>query len=38
VDGERDGSCTCKGFTYHKQQKPCKHIAAVQTLVRLGRL
>jgi hypothetical protein len=38
VDGERDGSCTCKGFTYHKHQKPCKHIAAVQALVQLGKL
>jgi hypothetical protein len=38
VDGERDGSCTCKGFTYHKHQKPCKHLAAVQALVRLGKL
>jgi hypothetical protein len=38
VDGQADGSCTCKGWTYHKQQKPCKHIAAVQALVRLGKL
>jgi hypothetical protein len=38
LDGERDGSCTCKGFTYHRQQKPCKHLAAVQALVRLGKL
>ena len=38
VDGERDGSCTCKGFLYHRHQKPCKHISAVQTLVRLGKL
>ena len=38
VDGQADGSCTCKGFTYHRHQKPCKHISAVQTLVRLGKL
>jgi hypothetical protein len=38
LDGERDGSCTCKGFTYHRHQKPCKHISAVQTLVKLGKL
>jgi hypothetical protein len=38
LDGERDGSCTCKGFLYHRHQKPCKHISAVQTLVRLGKL
>jgi hypothetical protein len=38
VDGQADGSCTCKGFTFHKHNKPCKHLAAVQALVRLGKL
>ena len=38
VDGAADGSCTCKGFTFHRHGKPCKHISAVQTLVRLGKL
>jgi hypothetical protein len=38
VDGSSDGSCTCKGFTYHKHQKPCKHLAAVRALVQLGKL
>jgi hypothetical protein len=38
VDGAADGSCTCKGFLFHKQHKACKHISAVQTLVRLGKL
>jgi hypothetical protein len=38
VDGGSDGSCTCKGFTFHRHQKPCKHIAAVQALVKLGKL
>jgi hypothetical protein len=38
VDGQADGSCTCKGFLYHRHQKPCKHLAAVQVLVQLGKL
>ena len=38
VDGSSDGSCTCKGFTYHQHHKPCKHIAALQALVRLGKV
>ena len=38
VDGARDGSCTCKGFTFHKHGAACKHISAVQALVRLGKL
>jgi hypothetical protein len=38
LDGERDGSCTCKGFTFHKHGAACKHISAVQALVKLGKL
>jgi hypothetical protein len=38
VHGSSDGSCTCKGFTYHQHHKPCKHIAALQALVRLGKV
>jgi hypothetical protein len=38
VDGRADGSCTCKGFTYHRHQKPCKHLAALQVLIGLGKV
>jgi hypothetical protein len=38
VDGAADGSCTCKGFTYHRHQKPCKHIAALKVLIGLGKV
>src|SRR5262245_61351022 len=30
VDGQRDGSCTCRGFVFHRHGKACKHISAVQ--------
>src|SRR5262245_52802665 len=29
VEGEANGSCTCKGHTYHRHGKPCKHLAAL---------
>jgi hypothetical protein len=38
VNGDQDGSCTCKGFTYHRRQKPCKHLDAVRFLISRGAL
>lgn len=38
LDDELGDSCTCKGFLYHRQDKPCKHMAAIKTLVQLGTL
>ena len=38
LDAQAGDSCTCKGFIYHKHGKPCRHIAAVNTLIQLGKL
>jgi len=38
LDKALGDSCTCKGFIYHKHGKPCRHIAAVRTLVQLGKI
>ena len=38
VGGSAGGSCTCKGHTYHRHNKPCKHLAAVLFLVGRGTL
>ncbi len=36
LDAQLGNSCTCKGFLFHRHGKPCKHIAACETLVKLG--
>ena len=36
VDGAADGSCTCKGFVYHRHGRPCKHLDAVRFLLARG--
>src|SRR5579862_7039627 len=36
LDKDLGHSCTCPGHIYHRQGKPCKHIAAVAVLVSLG--
>ena len=36
LDTQLGDSCTCRGFLFHKHGKPCRHIAAVNTLIQLG--